>query len=118
MTLIASSSGLQPLHIVSAIITGIILLTILLLVMTTIWVICSDLYRFMFSNRPRYLKLEKLRKEWNKAALTEQKRQEIAKDVIFAMIKETGSCEKLVLLYELVSINCYTRIYNLKFSAF
>ena len=72
----------------------------------------------MLRNRPRYLNQEKLRKEWNKAALAEQKRQDIAKDIISAMInKERESDEKLILFYELVSIKSYTRIYVLIFSA-
>lgn len=119
MAPIANSSALQPLHIVIAIISCIILIIILPLLITAIWVICSDIQYFMFSNRPRYLKQEKLRKEWNKAALAEQKRQEIAKDTIFAMInKERESDEKLALFFELVSIKSYTRIYMLIFSAF
>jgi hypothetical protein len=112
MAPIANSSGLQPLHMVIAIISCIFVIIILPLIITAIWVICSDIQYFMFSNRPRYLKQEKLRKEWNKAALAEQKRQEIAKDIIFTMInKNRESDEKLILFLELVSIKPYPRIY-------
>jgi hypothetical protein len=119
MAPIANSSGLQPLHIVIAIISCIILIISLPLVITAIWVICSDLQSSMFRDRPRYLKQEKLRKEWNKAALAEKKRQEIAKDIIFTKIhKDKESDEKWILFLELVSIKPYPRIYMLIFSAF
>lgn len=119
MAPIPSSSALQPVHIVIAIISCIILTIILPLVITALWVICSDIQYFMLSNRPRYLKQEKLRKEWNKAALAEKKRQEIAKDIIYTtMSKERQSDEKLVLFLELVSIKSYTRIYILILGAF
>ena len=119
MAPIANSSGLQPLHMVIAIISCTILIIILPLVITAIWVICSDIQYFMFRDRPRYLKQEKLRKEWNKAALAEQKRQEIAEDIIFTKINtDKESDEKWALFLELVSIKPYPGIYMLIFSVF
>lgn len=119
MAPIDNSSDQKPLPIVIAIISSIVLMIILPLVITAIWVICSDIQYFMLSDRPRYLKQLKLRKEWNKAALAEQKRQQVAKDTIVAMIKrERQSDEKLVLLFELVSIRSYSRIYRLILSDF
>lgn len=86
------------------IIIGLIVLIILPLIATAIWIVWMDIWRTMFKNRPRHLKREKLRKEWNKAAQAEQHRQHIAKRVIKDNIERKRKSEEMCsLLMELVS---------------
>lgn len=44
----------------------------------------------MVTNRPKYLEREKLRKEWNKAASTELRRQAIVKSAMRDLIEKEG----------------------------
>ena len=105
MAPILDSSGLQPIHIAIAIISAIIFIAILPFVIVTFWIIATDIWVAMFKDRSRYLKLEKLRKEWNKAAQAEQQRQETVKCLVRDMAEREGVLEERWFLYmELVSI--------------
>ena len=105
MAPILNSLGLQPIHIAIAIISAIIFIAILPFVIVTFWIIATDIWVAMFKDRSRYLKLEKLRKEWNKAAQAEQQRQETVKCLVRDMAEREGVLEERWFLYmELVSI--------------
>ena len=86
MAPISTSLGLHPVHLAIAIISCVIFMAILPFLAAAIWIIWGNAWGLMVSDRPRYLKGEKLRKEWNKAALAEQNRQERVKDIIRSMI--------------------------------
>jgi hypothetical protein len=81
-------------------------MAILPFIITTFWVLWIDIHRMMFKDHNNYLKREELRKEWNKAAQAEQKRQQTVKYIIRDMIERFGeSEERWFLLLELVSIH-------------
>jgi hypothetical protein len=79
-------------------------MAILPFLVTAIWIVSRDIWTVMVTNRPKYLEREKLRKEWNKAASTELRRQAIVKSAMRDLIEKEGwSEEKWFLLLELVS---------------
>ena len=101
-----SSSSALIIHIVAAIIAiiCIIFIAILPFLATAIWIICTDIWRVMVTNRPNYLMREKMRKEWNREARVEQVRQRTAKQIVRGMIEREGkSEERWFLLLNLVS---------------
>ena len=101
-----SSSSALIIHIVAVIIAiiCIIFIAILPFLATAIWILCTDVWRVMVTNRPNYLIREKLRKEWNKEARVEQIRQRTAKEIVRDMIEREGkSEERWFLLLKLVS---------------
>lgn len=105
-----STSSLLITHIVAAIIAiiCIIFIAILPFLATAIWIICTDIWRVMVTNRPNYLIREKLRKEWNKEARVEQIRQRTAKEIVRDMIEREGkSEERWFILLKLVSKQDY-----------
>jgi hypothetical protein len=104
MAPISTSSGLQHIVFAIIIISCIIVIATLPFLATAIWIICTDIWRVMVTNRPNYLKREKLRKEWNKEARIEQDRQRAAKCIIRDMVeKERKPEERWFLLLKLVS---------------
>ena len=93
-----------PSWIIIGIVISIIGIVILLLTTTTLWIIAEDIWHEVLKDRPRYLKREKLRKEWNKAALVEEERQFSAICVIIDRVERQGKSEEIFsLLLELVS---------------
>ena len=95
-----------PSWIIIGIVISIIGIVILLLTTTTLWIIAEDIWHEVLKDRPRYLKREELRKEWNKAALVEEERQFSAICVIIDRVERQGKSEEIFsLLLELVS-NC------------
>ena len=93
-----------PSWIIIGIVISVIGIVILLLTATTLWIIAEDIWHEVLKDRPRYLKREKLRKEWNKAALVEEDRQFSAICVIIDRVERQGKSEEIFsLLLELVS---------------
>ena len=93
-----------PSWIIIGIVISIIGIVILLLTATTLWIIAEDIWHEVLKDRPRYLKREELRKEWNKAALVEEERQFSAICVIIDRVERQGKSEEIFsLLLELVS---------------
>jgi hypothetical protein len=93
-----------PSWIIIGIVISIIGIVILLLTTTTLWIIAEDIWDEVLKDYPRYLKREKLRKEWNKAALVEEERQFSAICVIIDRVERQGKSEEIFsLLLELVS---------------
>ena len=93
-----------PSWIIIGIVISVIGIVILLLTATTLWIIAEDIWHEVLKDRPRYLKREKLRKEWNKAALVEEERQFSAICVIIDRVERQGKSEEIFsLLLELVS---------------
>ncbi|KIM96692.1 hypothetical protein OIDMADRAFT_20635 [Oidiodendron maius Zn] len=91
-----------PSWIIIGIVISIIGIVILLLTATTLWIIVEDIWYEVLKDYPRYLKREKLRKEWNKAALVEEERQFSAIYIIIGSIKRQGKLEEILsLLLEL-----------------
>ena len=105
MAPVLNSLGLQPIHIAIAIISAIIFIAILPFVIAIFWIIATDIWTVMFKDRSKHLKLEKLRKQWNKAAQAERQRQETVKGLVRDMAeRERVSEERRFLFLELVSI--------------
>lgn len=93
-----------PSWIIIGIVISVIGIVILLLTATTLWIIAEDIWHEVLKDRPRYLKREELRKEWNKAALVEEERQFSALCVIIDRVERQGKSEEIFsLLLELVS---------------
>ena len=93
-----------PSWIIIGIVISVIGIVILLLTATTLWIIAEDIWHEVLKDRPRYLKREELRKEWNKAALVEEERQFSAICVIIDRVERQGKSEEIFsLLLELVS---------------
>lgn len=105
MAPLSNSSGIQPIHIAAAIISCVIFIVVLPFIITVVWIIWTDIRFAIFKDHPRYLKREKLRKEWNKVAQAEYHRQQTVKCIIRDTIERVGeSEERWFLLLELVSI--------------
>jgi hypothetical protein len=103
MAPVPKPSSPQPVWIAVSVIGGVLFMAILPFLATGIWIFCRDLWWVMITNRSRYLEAEILRKEWNKAAWTEQRRQDIAICLIRNLIEKEGKPEeKWFLFLELV----------------
>ncbi|KIN00095.1 hypothetical protein OIDMADRAFT_29233 [Oidiodendron maius Zn] len=108
MAPILNSSGLQPIHIAIAIISAIIFIAILPFVIAIFWIIATDIWAVMFKDRSRHLKLEKLRKQWNKAGQAERQRQQAVNCLVRDMVeRERVSEEKWFLFLELTEMSYF-----------
>src|ERR1700743_798489 len=108
MAPISNSSGQQPIHIAIAIIGAIIFIAIIPFIIAIFWIVATDIWVMMYKDPSKYLKLEKLRKEWNKAAQAEQQRQETVNCLVRDMADREGVLEERWFLYlELVSIRVH-----------
>ncbi|KAF2194585.1 hypothetical protein K469DRAFT_686595 [Zopfia rhizophila CBS 207.26] len=99
MAPVPKSSSPQPVWIAVSVIGSVIFMAILPFLATAIWIFCRDLWWMMATNRSRYLEAEELRKEWNKAAWTEQRRQDIVVCAMRDLIEKEGKPEKKWFLF-------------------
>jgi hypothetical protein len=96
-------SGMKPAWIAVSVIFSLFFLGISPFLATAIWIYCHEIWVVMIKDRPRFLNLEKLRREWNKAALIEQRRRNVTAHLVNELIQEKGRSDNdYYLLLELV----------------
>lgn len=82
-----------------SIIGGALFVAISPFLVTAICIYCSDIWRFMITKRSMYLEFEMVRRRWNKVALMEQRRRNIAGYLVRELNNDTGKSEEDFFLY-------------------
>jgi hypothetical protein len=104
MAPVPKSSSLPPAWIAVSVVGCIIVLAGLPFLATAIYLVCYDLLGVIARPRARHLESEKLRKEWNKAARAEQRRQDIVMQAVANLdTEDRRPIQTNYLLFELVS---------------